>query len=433
MAQVIDLSIHQEQTYTGIRRTLKVDSDKFNITLYFDLVGCFDALEPEVLDGFVFGIIFLAMETGYPLRVHGKLSLSALYNLAEFQRAWACWLPERYSTVEIIPDSIEDLTTKPKPNCAISAFSGGVDSTFTAIRHGRQQLGNASYPLKDVILVHGFDVPLNREESFAKLFQRLNPLIEELGLGFKIIRTNLKEASGQDWEHSHGAQLAACLHNFAHEYRYAIIASTYPYNLLHYPWGSTPITDHLLSGDQMRIIHDGASYSRTEKLAEIAKHPTALKTLKVCWEGPNPEENCGLCEKCLRTKLNFLALGIDNPSCFDNSFNLQDITKISIRNQGQFNDLKSILICLERHPRLNEHPSKVKSALGDLLSAYRARQIVSDIEQISRMVQDTKTLAPSFVSKKNTLFKILANIDTPWLVRESFKEYLKKYLKNIFS
>ena len=70
-------------------------------------------------------------------------------------------------------------------------------------------MGNGSYLLTDVLLVHGFDVPLGKPESFDLLLRRVRPLVDELGLGMKVIRTNLKEASGQDWEDSFGAQLAA--------------------------------------------------------------------------------------------------------------------------------------------------------------------------------------------------------------------------------
>ncbi len=51
----------------------------------------------------------------------------------------------------------------------------------------------------------------------------------------------------------------------------------------------------------MRLVHDGAGYSRTEKVGFVAQHPVATKALKVCWQGKERGRNCGVCEKCVRT------------------------------------------------------------------------------------------------------------------------------------
>ena len=122
-----------------------------------------------------------------------------------------------------------------------------------------------------------------------------------------------------------------------------------PYTNIIYPWGSTPITNYLMSGDQMRLVLDGCAYSRTEKLAKIAKIPTVLRTLKVCWEGADTERNCGKCEKCIRTKLNFLAVGIPNPACFDEGLDISRILHMPLRNEVQLTELKSIHMYVQKH------------------------------------------------------------------------------------
>lgn len=367
MPEALEITLTQETSEDSLRRTVRLhktgttgDGDQ---TFFFDLIGDTSSPAPQVLDGFVFGIIFIAMQQGCPVKVHGRLSRSAIFNLAEYQSAWACWRPEKYRRVDILPDEIVDLPAIQHPPRAISAFSGGVDGTFTAIRHACKHMGNASYPLTDVMLVHGFDVRLDKGEAFKLLLKRIRPIVDELGLGMKLIRTNLKEASGQEWEDSFGAQLAACLHNYSHDYNYALMGSGEPYSNILYPWGSTPATDHLMSGDQMRLVLDGAAYSRTEKLAEIVKLPTTQRTLKVCWEGADRERNCGQCEKCLRTKLNFLAVGIRNPACFDDGLCLDRIAHIPLRNKAQLAELKSILQYAKAHHRSGDWVDKLKQRI----------------------------------------------------------------------
>lgn len=350
-ANQVDMSVKTQRSASGIRHLLKIRNSgikgRDEIEIFFDLVGESDATAPLVLDGFVAGIIFFTMGAGRTLRIHGNLSSTAYRNLMEFQSAWSAWRPNRYRRVELEPDAV--VAHRAESDRTISAFSGGVDSTFTAVRHKRKFLGRASYPLSAALMVHGFDVPLSREAEFTLLLTRVRPVLESLDLDPKIVRTNLRVAIPQAWEDSHGAQIAACLHLHAHAYANALIGSTNPYTDLVMPWGSNPTTDHLLSGGAMQMIHDGAAYSRTEKVQFLASESTAIGHLKVCWEGTEPDRNCGRCEKCVRTRLNLLAAGLAGNECFDAPLDLADIRRIPIRTTGQLNELISILEFAREH------------------------------------------------------------------------------------
>jgi hypothetical protein len=347
MNDAMDLRVTQERTAEGTRRTVHLNnlrnSERENLLIFFDMIGERDAPEPFVLDGFVFGIIFYAMGLAQGVRVHGRMSTDALRNLNEFQEAWTLWKGKIYTKVDIVPDEIVDCMANGERE-AIAAFSGGVDSMFTVIRHATGRLGLASYPLKKaVLLVHGFDVPLAEPEQLEALKERTRPFVRELNLEVRTIRTNLKELCLQDWEDSFMSQLAACLHNYSHEFSCGLVGSSESYDSLVLPWGSNPATDHLLSGAALRIVHDGAGYSRTRKVEEIAKNPTATSVVKVCWEGRETFKNCGLCEKCMRTLLNFLAVGVVNPPCFSEPLDILRIREIPLHNDAQCAELVSIV------------------------------------------------------------------------------------------
>ena len=79
------------------------------------------------------------------------------------------------------------------------------------------------------------------------------------------------------------------------------------------PWGGNPITYAMLSSHDFQIVYDGGEFARTEKAERILDWETGLRNLRVCWEGPLTGRNCGRCEKCLRTKLNFMAVGAALP------------------------------------------------------------------------------------------------------------------------
>ena len=220
MRAQIDLRVSQDITEYGIRRTVFLnnidDTDRHDLAIFFDMLNERNLPVPRVLDGFVIGIIFYAMRLGQDIRVHGAMSVTALRNLNEFQEAWALWEGTRYTKIEIIPNEIIDDDTMAKRDEAIAAFSGGVDSIFTLLRHSTGKLGLASYPLKrSVLMVHGFDVPLHEEKQFEALKERTAPLLRDLNLQLRTIRTNLKELDLQDPYDSSLSQLACCLHNYS--------------------------------------------------------------------------------------------------------------------------------------------------------------------------------------------------------------------------
>jgi hypothetical protein len=191
--------------------------------------------------------------------------------------------------------------------------------------------------------VQGFDIDCEDQASFGGLVRRTTQILEQYGLRPITVRTNVRKFALQDWEHCHAANIAAVLHQFSPRYGYGMIASTDSYNHQSIPWGSSPATDYLLGGNAMEIVHEGAGYSRTEKVEFIAKHPAIARYLKVCWEGPNPDRNCGSCEKCVRTRLNFMAVGMPEPGCFDTPFDIAMVDTLTPRNEGQFLELASIL------------------------------------------------------------------------------------------
>ncbi len=312
------------------------------VEIYFDFIGELFP-EPFVLDGFVNAVIFYAMGSNQDIVVEGRMTRSALLNLATFQEAWCRWKPDVYKPIKIEPQSITDDPPRAKAR-SIAAFSGGADAIFTALRHAGDQ-----FALDAAMIVHGFDVPTARGDQFSKLVARVQPLLDRLNLRPRLVRTNIAELRLQNWLDSFLAQLSCCLHNYSHEYRFGLAGGGEPYDALVLPWGQNPCTDYLLSGDAFSIVHDGAAFSRSEKIAVIAQDPVATRAVKVCWDAADLSTNCGTCEKCVRTWLNFKAVGVDNPSCFAGEITPDQIRRIRFSNESQRAGFRSILAYAEGH------------------------------------------------------------------------------------
>jgi hypothetical protein len=113
------------------------------------------------------------------------------------------------------------------------------------------------------------------------------------------------------WANRHcGAALAAVGHAAIRGSGFLFIGGTY-HVATPVPVGSHPAVDGLLSSQRVTVLHDGSRFSRVEKVRDLASWPTALAALRVCPASPDGEVNCGHCEKCLHTRLELLAAGVD--------------------------------------------------------------------------------------------------------------------------
>jgi hypothetical protein len=266
-------------------------------------------------DPFVLAVLFKAMRTPADLVVHGTASPSLLRSLEEFQTVWTVWYPRTYSHIEIQADREQEYP-QASTGKVVSGFSGGLDSSFTVFRHRSQDLGRSRQNLTDAIFVHGFDISLSREEAYQRAAVNARIMLDSLGVQMIPMAMNLKQL-GDNWEHSHAAALASCLMLLQGDFSAGLIASSYPYSNLEAGWGSNPVTDWLLGSASFQIIHDGAGFTRFDKIRAISKWPAALQHLRVCLRGEERDKNCCRCRKCVRAILYFRFAGCGLPPSFE--------------------------------------------------------------------------------------------------------------------
>ena len=159
-ARHIQLNVDQAREGAATVRTLHLDiPGKGRYSIFFRSED--ETLpEPRVLDGFVLGVLLVAMESGMDLHVRGALSPRLLQNMEEYQGAWHCWEPHRYKIIEIVPDQVAGPVFEKDTRGAIMAFSGGIDSTFTAWRQRHIATDPGKFGVRDALIFHGFDLKL---------------------------------------------------------------------------------------------------------------------------------------------------------------------------------------------------------------------------------------------------------------------------------
>jgi hypothetical protein len=292
---------------------------------------------------FLLAFFLRLMEVGAPVKIHGAVSERLLTNLEELQGAWNKWLPSRYHRFDVEVDGfVAPGMPSNGPKSAMTAFSGGVDAGFCVYQHKYGDLVWGKTDLQAALLVHGFDVPLDQPDTFQSTRSRAAAMLNGTGLEFKTVRTDFKQLK-QHWEHAFGLAIASCLSLFEGTYAVGIVGSSSDYASLALPSGSNAVTDHLFSTGDLEIRHEGAGFTRTEKVGEILKHPPFIEHVRVCWAGEQMDRNCGHCEKCVRTLLNFAVFGVEQPACFSNGLSKELIRSIQLKTPQQRNHLVTIL------------------------------------------------------------------------------------------
>ncbi|MDR7423159.1 MAG: hypothetical protein QN159_11940 [Armatimonadota bacterium] len=271
-----------------------------------------DALAPALAprgDPFLAALLLLAMRQGGRLIIEGPVSpalLRAVPAIADLFLDWQDQVGEPLAPVTV---DAQPVAAVGRGTVAAAFFSCGVDSFYTVLRNlGRYPAGDARR-VGDLLLVHGFDVSLERVADFEAVRESATAVAGALGLRLVPIATNVRAVlRSLDWGFTHGPALAAVGLALAGVCHTVYIPAT-DFLLEMIPWGSHPVLDPLWSTETVEFVHDGAEVRRADKIRALAASPLALRHLRVCWQPAGGAGNCGRCEKCLQTMVDLELAG----------------------------------------------------------------------------------------------------------------------------
>jgi hypothetical protein len=234
----------------------------------------------------------------------GSVSPLLAGNLETIRDIFSAWISGHRAALNF---ELSSDAAAPAPGVSLF-FSCGVDCFYSLLMH-RNEIDN-------LVLIHGFDVPLADTKTFALVENQARETARLFGKRLIVVRANLyweQPSVPGGWYMYFGATLAAVAHALAPNHGKMYIASSDSYADLR-PCGSHPLLDPLWSTEAVQIVHD-TGQTRLEKLRSLAQCPEALARLRVCWENL-ADYNCGLCEKCIRTMLGLRAIGIERCAAF---------------------------------------------------------------------------------------------------------------------
>lgn len=271
----------------------------------------------ETADPWVTLMLPIAVMRGEAIQLDLPVDPLLLENLIGLQRIWKSWYPDLHHVGIDAPKRsplARSADQQIRRKRSAGFFSGGIDSLFTLSRHNDVALGQGTRAVDDLLCIAGFNTPPG---SIDGMRRHLGPIAERFRKHLFPIVTNIRYST-QPIETpysnplrmiylAHGAVLATMAHLFGPRFDEIVIPGSDDYTNLE-PYGSHPITDPLFSSRNLRLIQDGASFTRVERTAAVAASNTPLDGLHVCWQDWELG-NCSRCTKCLYTMATLDVLG----------------------------------------------------------------------------------------------------------------------------
>jgi hypothetical protein len=279
-----------------------------DVAVHFTVEGI--DLPPDADASFaVWGILAAAMEEGFNVHINRPIDPLVAANAERLTQIWEMWVPSQYRSITV---SGEGAWSRPPRERwpRLELYSGGCDSTYAILQ--RRDRGERGY----VATIYGLDYRSDKGESgaFDKLLTMTDPLLETLNCKRIVIRT---DANRRPQKFTHGFTLAGCLFLLSDLFAEGTLAAdlTPAQDALPFPWGTNHITNPYLAGSDFAVRTVGDEIGRTGKLAAIAESG-CLPFLACCRRSASIPVNCGVCSKCVRTKVMLFAATGSVPDIF---------------------------------------------------------------------------------------------------------------------
>jgi hypothetical protein len=265
----------------------------------------------------------IAMATGSRLVIEDEIDERLLRSQARIQEILSFWKPLKLRRGSVDAPTV---TRQPRPNIS-SFFSGGVDSTYTALQHRSE--------LTQLVLVHGFDTRADQAVLRPEISQRLGRAAHTLGIPLVEISTTLRDLSDRfmGWYDYHGAALAGIAHMLDSGVFLHPAAHTYSDG---FETSVRPLSDPLWSSGAVHVEHDGADATRAGKIATTVRDQRALGWLRVCYKNADQAYNCGRYEECVREPC-FPCMGwgrLNKQRPFPNNVEPRAVRKLRFQNRA---------------------------------------------------------------------------------------------------
>jgi hypothetical protein len=395
-------SVESKRSGDFYRMTARVeweDCDNPAREIYLETHAANSSGEPEVrADAFVTAAVMPALVAG-ERRVFTRAPVcpELMDNLRTATQIMDTWMKCKRSAPLAISSTNPVCMTTTSNRTAASMLSGGIDSLAVIVNNTRNVPPDHPLSIKRCIFVNGFDVGGFHEDPSGEVFVRIAASLEEilkpLDIRLTTVRTNLIELNKNEkfWAHAHhGAGCSSVGHFLGSDVHTLFIGSSFRADRLE-PWGSHLSLDPYFSSGATRIIHKGSESNRFEKIRAVCENAEFRRRVAVCWESQSAFEsgalNCGVCAKCVRTKIAYRALGIlDETAPFaDLSIDPDSVRRTPLKSPLAASFFEELI-----EPLAEAGETELLEAVLHALKKYRLRRLRSSVgyESVRRYAKE---------------------------------------------
>lgn len=314
-----------DRTGDKIRLCAEVISDRHTATLWFAVdnsQGKYVSI--GLADAFVVALLPSAMRGGHEIVCEDAMSERLYYQLSDCLIPALSFVSDIYHPVRIRAS----LTSQSRRNAGAvgTGFSGGVDSLYTIMRHGKK----CEYPLTHLAVFNSgvFEGEESRD-TFEESCRRAGYFAEQLNLKTVFVDTNFQEVLPERFLDVYSFRNLACALALQRLFSVYLLSSGHDAANFSFDFRNSATFDLLtincISTESTFFYLSGAETKRSEKLRALADWERSWKWLHPCIYGMAGDYNCGHCKKCTRDQTTLYALG--KLEKFGNVFRIEEYKK----------------------------------------------------------------------------------------------------------
>lgn len=312
------LIINAPQITTGIdsehcRLSAKIESETFKKDLYYEVENEYRKyLCTERGDAFLIALLYFSMVNGYDMEIKVPVSEKLYYQITEQYIPTMAKYGEGYFNQIKITAPLDNKSIDNAGAVGTSA-SGGIDSFYSILKNSN--LTSDSYNITHLLFADVYPIYYDDKKTrqkFEKTAEHSQKIANALGLPLIKIYSNeykfwfKRQVSFfmlRFMGFVYALQKLFKVYNFSSGYEYKdFLLFSNQKGSDHYDF----FTAQLVSNENLTIYSSGSEASRMQKAEYIADNPIVQNELYVC---NGFSDNCCVCSKCMRTQLNYYAIG----------------------------------------------------------------------------------------------------------------------------
>lgn len=300
---------------------IKIDDETY--TMWFEVEKDYiEYLCYEKADAFLVAIIPYIIKHELDVEVKGKISSKLYYQLTTYLIPLLC---DNFNKRKISLICELDNSHIKTQNAVGTGISCGIDSFYTIFKH--LNLKEKEFNITHLTFFnagsHGQFGGDESRELYNARKEQSRKFAEENNLKFVCVDSNMNEFIMMSHEKTHTFRSLACVLALQKLFSKYYYSSGFDFNETRIDEFDTAYYDILnmqcLSTENIEFYCTGIEVTRIMKVKEIVKYEPSYNWLNVCVRENN---NCGECEKCIRTLLELDS--VKSLYKYKNVFNLND-------------------------------------------------------------------------------------------------------------